>query len=110
MSDKQKFEAFKQRAVAHNEEVYGAEIRSKYGDKEVDEANAAVMNLTREQYIRSGWTWAGRSRSDWRLPSGQGCPRKVRRARKLPSSTAGGSLSPGTGTTRSNTRKSPSFI
>lgn len=50
MSDEQKFEAFKQRAVAHNEEAYGAEIRVKYGDKEVDEANAAVMNLTQEQY------------------------------------------------------------
>ena len=49
MSDEQKFEAFKQRAVAHIEEVYGAETRAKYGDKEVDEANAAVMNLTREQ-------------------------------------------------------------
>ena len=50
MSDEQKFEAFKQRTVAHNEEVYGAEIRSKYGDKEVDEANASVMNLTQAQY------------------------------------------------------------
>ena len=50
MNDEQKFEAFKQRAVAHNEEAYGAEIRAKYGDKEVDEANAAVMNLTQEQY------------------------------------------------------------
>lgn len=54
MSDEQKFEAFKQRTVAHNEEVYGAEIRAKYGDKEVDEANAAVMNLTLEQYRE--WT------------------------------------------------------
>ena len=50
MSDEQKFEAFKQRAVAHNEEVYGAEIRAKYGDQEADEANAAVVNLTQEQY------------------------------------------------------------
>ena len=33
MSDEQEFEAFKQRAVAHNEEVYGAEIRAKYGDQ-----------------------------------------------------------------------------
>ena len=57
MSDEQKFEAFKQRAVAHNEEVYGAEIRAKYGDKEVDEANAAVMNLTQEQYRE--WTGLG---------------------------------------------------
>ena len=58
MSDEQKFEAFKQRAVAHNEEVYGAEIRSKYGDQEVDEANAAVMNLTQAQYQE--WTNLGR--------------------------------------------------
>ena len=58
MSDEQKFEAFKQRAVAHNEEVYGAEIRSKYGEQEVDEANAAVMNLTQAQYQE--WTDLGR--------------------------------------------------
>ena len=58
MSDEQKFEAFKQRAVAHIEEVYGAETRARYGDKEVDEANAAVMNLTREQYQE--WTDLGR--------------------------------------------------
>ncbi len=58
MMDEQKFEAFKQRTVAHNEEVYGAEIRAKYGDKEVDEANAAVMNLTQEQYRE--WTGLGR--------------------------------------------------
>ena len=58
MSDEQKFEAFKQRAVAHNEEVYGAEIRSKYGDQEVDETNAAVMHLTLAQYQE--WTDLGR--------------------------------------------------
>lgn len=58
MSDEQKFEAFKQRAVAHNEEVYGAEIRDKYGDQEVDEANAAVMGLTQTQYQE--WTDLGR--------------------------------------------------
>ena len=58
MSDEQKFEAFKGRTIAHNEEVYGAEIRAKYGDKAVDEANAAVMNLTREQYQE--WTDLGR--------------------------------------------------
>ncbi len=58
MNDEQKFEAFKQRAVTHNEEVYGAEIRAKYGDQEVDEANAAVMNLTQEQYQE--WTDLGR--------------------------------------------------
>lgn len=58
MNDEQKFEAFKQRAVAHNEKVYGAETRAKYGDQEVDEANAAVMNLTQKQYQE--WTDLGR--------------------------------------------------
>ena len=58
MSDEQKFEAFKRRTVAHNEEVYGAEIRAKYGDQEVDEANAAVMGLTQAQYQE--WTDLGR--------------------------------------------------
>lgn len=59
MSDEQKFEAFKQRTVAHNEEVYGAEIRAKYGDAQADEANAAVMNLTQEQYRE--WTGLGQA-------------------------------------------------
>ena len=58
MSDEQKFEAFKRRTVAHNEEVYGAEIRAKYGDQEVDEANAAVMGLTQAQYQE--WADLGR--------------------------------------------------
>lgn len=50
MADEQKFEAFKSRAVKENERRYGAEIREKYGNTEVDEANARVMGLTREQY------------------------------------------------------------
>ena len=58
MSDEQKFEAFKKRAAAHNEEAYGAELRARYGDKEVDEASAAVMNLTQAQYRE--WTDLGR--------------------------------------------------
>lgn len=58
MSDEQKFEAFKQRTIAHNEEIYGAELRAKYGDQEVDQATAAVMNLTQTQYQE--WTDLGR--------------------------------------------------
>ncbi|WP_455581864.1 MerR family transcriptional regulator [Dysosmobacter sp.] len=58
MSDEKKFEAFKRRVTAHNEETYGAEIRAKYGDAQVDEANAAVMNLTQAQYQE--WTDLGR--------------------------------------------------
>ena len=50
MSDKEKFEAFKRRAVEANEERYGKEIREKYGDAEVDRANAGVLALTKEEY------------------------------------------------------------
>jgi len=50
MSDEAKFRAFKQRTVEENEARYGAEAREKYGDAQVDAAQAAVMGLTREQY------------------------------------------------------------
>ena len=39
-------------------DTIGTEIRAKYGDQEVDEANAAVMNLTQAQYQE--WTDLGR--------------------------------------------------
>lgn len=58
MSDAQKFEAFKERVVAHNEQTYGAEIRAKYGDEQVDAAHAAVMGLTQAQYEE--WSRLGR--------------------------------------------------
>lgn len=50
MSDKEKFEAFKRRAVEANEARYGREIREKYGDETVDRANANVLALTEEEY------------------------------------------------------------
>ena len=50
MHDEQKFEAFKRRAVEHNEETYGKEARERYGDRQVDDANRAVLGLTGEQY------------------------------------------------------------
>ncbi|MFD0710744.1 MerR family transcriptional regulator [Paenibacillus sp. GCM10027626] len=49
MSDKQKFEGFKQKLVSDNEERYGAEIRQKYGDKQVDLSNEKVLNMTEEE-------------------------------------------------------------
>ena len=58
MSDKEKFEGFKARLVEENEKKYGAEAREKYGDGEVDAANAAMMKLTPEQYRE--WTGLGR--------------------------------------------------
>lgn len=54
MSDKKKFEAFKKQAIESNEAKYGKEIREKYGDAEVDAANAAAMKITPEQYRE--WT------------------------------------------------------
>ena len=57
MNDAKKFEAFKRNAVEENEARYGKEIREKYADKEVDAANAAVLNATPEQY--SEWTQLG---------------------------------------------------
>lgn len=50
MSDEKKFEAFKRRVVAQNEQSYGQEARKMYGDAQVDAAQAAVMNLTLAQY------------------------------------------------------------
>ena len=50
MSDKEKFEAFKRRAVEANEQRYGREIREKYGDETVDRANASILALTEEEY------------------------------------------------------------
>lgn len=50
MSDKEKFEAFKHRAVEANEARYGKEVREKYGSEEVDRANARILALTEEEY------------------------------------------------------------
>lgn len=50
MKDQEKFQAFKQRTVDENEKRYGAEVREKYGDEQMDRANKAVMGLTQEQY------------------------------------------------------------
>ncbi|MBP3311288.1 MAG: MerR family transcriptional regulator [Butyricicoccus sp.] len=50
MTDREKFEAFKQRTVSQNEAAYGAEIRAKYGDKTIDAANARALALTPEEY------------------------------------------------------------
>lgn len=48
--DKEKFEAFKKKAVQENEARYGAEARGKYGDAAVDASNRMMMNMSREQY------------------------------------------------------------
>lgn len=50
MSDKEKFEGFKQKLVDDNEEKYGKEIREKYGEDTVKKSNQKLMRMTKEQY------------------------------------------------------------
>ncbi|NLM13966.1 MAG: MerR family transcriptional regulator [Epulopiscium sp.] len=50
MSDKEKFEGFKQRLIDENEKKYGKEIREKYGDEQVERSNQQFKNMTKEQF------------------------------------------------------------
>ena len=50
MSDKEKFEAFKRRAVEANEERYGKEAREKYGAGAVEGSNAKFLSMTEEEH------------------------------------------------------------
>lgn len=50
MTDKEKFEGFKQKMIEDNESKYGKEAREKYGDEAVDRSNAKVKGMTEEQY------------------------------------------------------------
>lgn len=46
MSDKEKFEGFKDKMITDNETRYGREIRGKYGDAVVNASNARVKGMT----------------------------------------------------------------
>lgn len=50
MTDKEKFEGFKEQLIDENERKYGKEIREKYGEDTVKESNAKMMKLTEEEY------------------------------------------------------------
>lgn len=50
MSDKEKFEGFKQKMIDENEKKYGEEIRAKYGNEQVEKSNKKVRDMTEEQY------------------------------------------------------------
>ncbi|NLB79275.1 MAG: MerR family transcriptional regulator [Clostridiaceae bacterium] len=50
MSDKEKFEGFKQKFIAENEEKYGKEIREKYGKETVEKSNNYLKNMSKEDY------------------------------------------------------------
>lgn len=50
MSDKEKFEGFKQSLIDENEKKYGREIREKYGEEAVERSNRKFKNMTRQEY------------------------------------------------------------
>lgn len=50
MSNKEKFEGFKQSKIEENEKKYGKEIREKYGEEAVNQANAKFRNMSEEDY------------------------------------------------------------
>ena len=50
MSDAEKFEGFKQKLIDDNENLYGEEIREKYGNDAVDRSYTKLKGLTAEQY------------------------------------------------------------
>lgn len=50
MSNKEKFEGFKQKLIDKNEKKYGKEIREKYGDDEVNKSNAKVKAMSEKEY------------------------------------------------------------
>lgn len=52
MSDKQKFEGFKQKLIDDNEKQYGEEIRAKYGNDQIDKANKKIKGMTEEQHAQ----------------------------------------------------------
>ncbi len=50
MTDKEKFEGFKQKLIDDNEKKYGEEIRNKYGDDTVNKSNEQLKNMTQKEY------------------------------------------------------------
>lgn len=49
MTDKEKFEAFKNEKISENEEKFGNEIRKKYGNAVVEQSNEKLRNTTTSQ-------------------------------------------------------------
>ncbi|HHV51635.1 MAG TPA: MerR family transcriptional regulator [Clostridiales bacterium] len=50
MSDKEKFEGFKQNMIDENEKKYGKEIREKYGDEAVEQSNRKIKSMTKQEF------------------------------------------------------------
>lgn len=52
MSNKEKFEGFKQKLIDDNEQKYGKEIREKYGEDTIRKSNERFKNMSQEDYDR----------------------------------------------------------
>ena len=52
MSDKEKFEAWKEDIVKENESLYGKEVREKYGDGAADGSNRKLLGMSGEDWER----------------------------------------------------------
>lgn len=52
MSDKQKFEGFKQKLIDDNERQYGEEIRAKYGEEQINKSYQKLKGMTEEEHAR----------------------------------------------------------
>lgn len=52
MSDKQKFEGFKQKLIDDNERQYGEEIRAKYGEEQINKTYQKLKGMTKEEHAR----------------------------------------------------------
>lgn len=52
MTDKEKFAGFKQKMIDDNEKKYGQEIRAKYGDDKVNQANEKIKGMSQEEYSK----------------------------------------------------------
>jgi DNA-binding transcriptional MerR regulator len=50
MSNKEKFEGFKQKLIDENEKKYGKEIREKYGEEEINKSNAKLKGMSEKEY------------------------------------------------------------
>lgn len=50
MSNKEKFEGFKQKLIDENEKNYGKEIREKYGNEEVNKSNTKLQGMSEKEY------------------------------------------------------------
>ena len=50
LMDHEIFEGFKRSIVAENEQKYGTEVRSRYGNESVDASNAQILGMTQEQH------------------------------------------------------------